>query len=95
MLHELKNIIPSIDFGFGTATKVAQVGETFTVWLSTLYNQDAYSFFLQCEGSVTNISDYEYEVSYDAEGEYNIQLTVVSGDKKTSLESNVLTVTIV
>jgi hypothetical protein len=95
MIHDLKNAAPSITFGFGALAKEVAAGEPATVWLSTLYNQDAYVFSLQCEGAVQAVSNYEYEVTFSTAGTYSIQLLVSTKTKGASLQSNILTLTVI
>jgi len=92
MIQQLKNIPPLIDFGFGLTSIQAAVNTPVTVWLNTLYNQEAYSFTLRATGAVTKISNYEYEIAYPQPGTYLIAMGVSTTDKKISLESNILTV---
>jgi plastocyanin len=91
MIEQLKNAPPFIDFGFGRTHLQVAVGEPVTVWLNTLYNQDVYSFNLTARGTITKISNYEYEVMYTQPGSYEVKLGVSTSNKKVSLESNVLT----
>lgn len=93
MIEQLKNIPPVIDLGFGITQKQVAAAAPVTVWLNTLYNVSAYSFMLMApQGSITIISDYEYEVTYAAPGTYEITLAVSTPDKKISLASNILNV---
>ncbi|MES2484551.1 MAG: hypothetical protein V4581_01185 [Bacteroidota bacterium] len=95
MIQELKNIPPYIDFGFGITQTQAAISQEITVWLNTLYNQDAYTFTLNAlEATVTKISNYEYQVTYTTLGTYQLSLSVVSTDKTISLDSNILSITI-
>jgi hypothetical protein len=96
MIEQLKNLSPIITFGFGTIQKQINAGQPVTVWLNTIYNQEAYTFTLAAAGAVvTKISNYEYSVSYTAAGSYTISLAVNSTNKTISLVSNILTVTVV
>lgn len=94
MINELKNLTPCISFGFGLTSASAVIGQPVTVWLQTLYNPEAYTFSLSAQGTVTKISDYEYEVAFGALGLYEIALIVSSKNSKTSLQSNVITVNV-
>jgi hypothetical protein len=96
MIKKLKSIQPAIDFGNGNTTMQISTGETVTVWLSTLYNQEAYSFNLQADGlQAIRISDYEYRVTPALPGSYTLQMAIISIDKTISLTSNTLTLTVV
>ena len=96
MITPLSNAKPFIDFGFGTIEKQAAQGETVTVWLSTIYNQSAYSFTLNVQNAtVTTISAYEYQLVFNTPGSHEISLIVVPKTKKPSLQSNILTLTVV
>lgn len=90
MIQDVKNAVPAIDFGFGNLTKVAVTGEEVTVWLQTLYNQDAYTFALQTAGTVTKISNYEYRVAFAQAGSHPLQVVVSTIGKTKSLASNIL-----
>ncbi|MXN91290.1 hypothetical protein GR160_08615 [Flavobacterium sp. Sd200] len=93
MIHQLKTITPFIDFGFGITQLNTTANTPFTVWLQTLYNQNAYTFTLMAtNGQVTQISNYEYIVVYPEPGTYQINITVDSANKRISLDSNILTV---
>jgi hypothetical protein len=94
MIEQLKNAPPFIDFGFGRTHLQAAVGEPITVWLNTLYNKEQYNFNLLTRGTVTKISNYEYEIIYNQPGSYEVKLSVSTSNKKISLESNVLTITV-
>lgn len=94
MIKQLQNTAPFIDFGFGNTQTVVNTGVPVTVWLSNLYNPDAYVYILSAPGSVKTISDYEYEVSFYDVGTYEIKLNVISKNKKISLQSNAITVTV-
>ena len=91
MIQQLKNIPPFIDFGFGITQVQVTAGQPVTVWLTTLYNQDVYTFSLTAQGTVTKISNYEYVVAQTQPGTYTIKLGVNTSDKKISLVSNILT----
>jgi hypothetical protein len=92
MIQQLKNLTPFIDFGFGNTQRQVTVNTPVTVWLNTLYNQDAYAFTLLANGAaVTPISNYEYTVTCPAPGTYTLSLAVGTPDKKISLASNILT----
>jgi hypothetical protein len=95
MIHELKNITPFINFGFGRVQEAAAINQPVTVWLATLYNQEAYTFVLSAPGAtVTKVSNYEYEVAYAEAGSYQVSLNVVNIEKSASLASNILNLTI-
>jgi len=95
MIHELKNITPFISFDFGITQTQAAVSQLVTIWLSTLYNQEAYTFVLSAPGAVvTKITNYEYFVAYPSAGSYQVSLTVVNTEKTTNLVSNILNLTI-
>lgn len=66
-------------------------GSPVRVWLSTLYNRNAYTFELTAPGTVTKISDYEYVVTHGTKGLYPITLSVRSKDGSISLVSNTIT----
>lgn len=95
MIEQLKNIRPYIDFGFGITEKTIEAGQPVTVWLSTLYNTAEYDFSLDTAGEINKISDYEYEVIFTNPGEYELYLSVIPVSKKISLQSNVITLTVV
>lgn len=96
MIQQLRNMPPFIDFGLGVTEKTISVGQKVTIWLSTLYNPDAYSTSLDAAGAeVTRISDYEYEVVCGTPGVYSISLAVGSTSRKISLQSNTLTLTVI
>lgn len=90
MIHENRTLIPEIDFGLGHKEKTVETGEVITVWLSTIYNQSVYSITLLCAGGVKRVSDFEYEVTFDAPGTYYISMEVNTHDKKINLKSNSL-----
>jgi hypothetical protein len=94
MIEQLKNAPPFIDFGFGRTVSQISVGDPVTVWLNTLYNTELYNFNLLTRGTVTRISNYEYEIIYNQPGSYEVKLSVSTSNKKISLESNVLTITV-
>ena len=71
--------------------KIAQHGSPVRVWLSTLYNRNAYTFELTAPGTVTKVSDYEYVVTHGTKGLYPITLSVRSKDGSISLVSNTIT----
>lgn len=96
MITPLSNAKPFIDFGFGTIEKQAAQGETVTVWLSTIYNRNAYNFTLTAPGgTITIVSEYEYQITYPLAGNYQISLSAATKDKTISLASNILTLTVV
>ncbi|PZR24435.1 MAG: hypothetical protein DI539_00215 [Flavobacterium psychrophilum] len=94
MIQEIHTITPQIDFGFGQTVKRVTAGTPVTIWLSTLYNRDAYSFSLLAPGTVTKISDYEYTVTHNTAGVYSPILTVTHKATGLRLESNTLNLTI-
>ena len=91
MIYNVKKITPFIDFGFGVTEKNAAAGAAVKVWLSTLYNQNAYTFELSAPGAVTKVSDYEYIVTHNTQGLYPLFLTVTSKDGIINLVSNTIT----
>lgn len=91
MIYNAKKITPFIDFGFGITEKTAATGSPVRVWLSTLYNRNAYTFELTAPGTVTKISDYEYVVTHGTKGLYPITLSVRSKDGSISFVSNTIT----
>ncbi|KGO91742.1 PKD domain-containing protein [Flavobacterium subsaxonicum] len=96
MIQQLKTLTPFIHFGLGANQKQVAAGQPVTIWLDTLYNQEAYTFRLAAVGSqITKISNYEYQVTYAAAGSYTINFTVNSADKTISLASNTLNLTVV
>lgn len=96
MISDFKTLPPVIDFGLGTTALQVQAGTPVTVWLQTLYNPQAYTFMLQCQGTVNKISNYRYEVTFATAGNYTIQLAVMPVKKgTTSLMSNILDLTVV
>ena len=94
MIQEIHTITPQIDFGFGQTVKRVTAGTPVTIWLSTLYNRDAYSFDLTAPGTVTKVSDYEYTVMHTVSGVYSPQLTVTHKATGLRLVSNTLNLTI-
>lgn len=91
----IQHIQPQIDLGFGVTQKSVGVQNAVTVWLNTLYNEDAYSFvLLLSQGSYTKMSDYEYILYYTQPGTYTISLIVTQKATGMRLESNTLTLTI-
>lgn len=91
MIENIRYLTPYIDFGFGITTKNARLNDTVTVWLSTLYNQEAYSFSFVGPGTVTKITNYQYTITHNVPGTYNLQLIVTLKATSTRLESNLLT----
>lgn len=96
MVNRFRAAPPAISFGFGRTELTAGPGETVTVWLGTLYNLDEYSFVLQAgaEAKAEALSGFEYTISFGMRGSYTITLEVISNDKKISLKSNEITLTI-
>lgn len=94
MIQNIKYIPPYIDFGFGVTTKNTAKNNPVTVWLSTLYNQEAYTFSLTGPGTITKVSNYEYTVTHNTPGIYNLQLIVTLKATNTPFESNILTLTL-
>lgn len=95
MIHALRTTTPFIDLGFGITQQEVPAGTPVTVWVNTLYNQEVYSFTLTAPGAViTKISNYEYSLTYATPGTYTISLGVSNTGKKTSLASNILTITV-
>lgn len=95
MIKQLQNIKPQISFGLGYTQTTVAAGTPVTVWLDTLYNLDAYVFFLSSPGTIARISDYEYRVTVHSPGTYPITLSVASKTAKISLQSNTITLTVV
>ena len=94
MITDLKTIAPAIDFGLGLTTLQAQAGQPVTVWLQTLYNRQAYTFILQCTGTVTKVSNYQYRVTFATPGNYTLQMAVTPVSKGTTRMSNILDLTV-
>lgn len=94
MISEYKNLVPAIDFGLGLNTVTVPAGQPVTVWLQTLYNQQAYTFALQTTGAVNKISNYQYTVTFATPGTYTLQLAVTPADKSIALMSNILDLTV-
>jgi hypothetical protein len=96
MIQEIRSAQPFIDFGFGITQHTVGIGQTAVIWLSTLYNQDAYNTGLNANGAtITRISPFEYEVIYSTPGTYEINLNVGSNTRKISLQSNTITLTVI
>lgn len=95
MIEELKNIRPFISFGSGVTQREVQAGETVTVWLGTLYNQNIYSFTLVAGGTVHKVSNYEYRVTYTTPGTHTIYLVVNTKVKGSDLQSNTITLNVI
>lgn len=96
MIQSLQNIPPIIDLGFGIQQTQIATNQQATVWLGTLYNQKEYVFTLTAPGAViTKISNYQYRIAYMQPGSYTVNLTVNALNKKLSLASNTLNITVV
>ncbi len=95
MIHQLQNQQPFIDFGFGLTHKTIPAGTSVTVWLITLFNTGSYIFSLSAQGTVIKVSDYEYKITFDTPGLYEINMIVSARKKKISLQSNVITVNVI
>lgn len=95
MIEELKNIKPFISFGNGITQKEVQAGETVTVWLGTLYNQNIYSFTLVSGGTVQKVSNYEYRITITAPGTHSIYMVVNTKVKGSDLQSNTITLNVI
>lgn len=95
MITELLHVTPDIDFGFGWQHATTGISYPVTVWLNTVYNSNDYTVaFVAPPGSkTTKLSDYEYSISYNTPGAYELQLEVYtrSGLK---LISNTITLTV-
>jgi hypothetical protein len=95
MIHQFKYQTPFISFGFGVTQKKVAAGSPVTIWLVTLYNESEYTFNLTGGGgAIDAVSNYEYSLSNLSRGTYTFSLRVTTKDKRTSLESKVLTLTI-
>jgi len=95
MINSIQQVPPQIDFGFGATAKGVSRNTTVTIWLSTLYNEDAYSFTLLSQyGSVIKNSNYEYLLTLAQPGSYSISLAVTQKATGIRLMSNTLTLTI-
>jgi len=95
MIHQFKYQTPFISFGFGVTQKTVTAGTPLTIWLVTLYNESEYTFSLTGGGGAINaVSNYEYSISNLSRGTYTFSMRVTTKDKHTSLDSNVLTLTI-
>lgn len=94
MIQNIQYIPPYINFGFGVTTKLSTIHKPITVWLSTLYNQEAYTFSLTGPGTITKVSNYQYTIAHNVPGLYNIQLVVTLKATNTPLESNILYLTL-
>lgn len=95
MITELLHVTPDIDFGFGWQHAVTSISEPVTVWLNTVYNRNDYTItFIAPPGSkTTKLSDYEYSISYNAPGVYELQLEV-STRAGITIMSNTITLTV-
>ena len=94
MIQQIHTLTPQIDFGFGHTVKKVPAGTSVTIWLSTLYNREAYCFALTAPGTITKVSDYEYTVMHTVSGVYSPQLTVTHKATGLRLVSNTLNLTI-
>lgn len=98
MITTLRKDQPFIGFELAMVSATAAVGQPVTVWLTTLFNQDAYTFSLTATGATkTKIADNEWELTYAAPGTYQVQMkltTAKSIKKGFTLNSNIITVTI-
>lgn len=91
----LQQLQPQIDFGFGVTQKSVQIENAVTIWLGTLYNEEAYTFQLSVSsGTYTKMSDYEYQLYYTQRGIYTISLAVTQKATGIRLMSNTLTLTV-
>lgn len=95
MIEQLKTIKPFISFGNGVTQKEIQSGQTVTVWLGTLYNQNIYSSTLVTGGTVQKVSNYEYRVTFTAPGTHSIYLVVTTKVKGSDLQSNTITLNVI
>lgn len=98
MIYQEQNRSPFISFDFGDTVKSVAVDTVVTVWLNTPYNQDEYQFDLIYQNAskamVTKISNYEFEISYNEAGTYNLSFVVSNKGKSKSLTSNTITLTV-
>lgn len=94
MIQEIHTIAPEIDFGFGHTVKKVAAGTHVTIWLSTIYNRDAYSFTLTAPGSIVAVSPYEYTVTHSTPGVYTLMLAVTHKATGLRLVSNTLNLTL-
>ncbi|MFL9845079.1 hypothetical protein [Flavobacterium rhizosphaerae] len=96
MINNIKKIPPRITFGSGLTTYEIPAGTPVTVWQQTLYNSKVYFCNLSVTGAtVKKISNYEFIVTYNTPGNYQLSLSVISSNKTISLESNILNLTVV
>ncbi|WP_159799248.1 hypothetical protein [Flavobacterium sp. MK4S-17] len=96
MINDIIYTPPLIDFGFGITEQTITAGEAVTVWLSSLYNQNSYTFHLIApEGDIKVLSNYQYKLYYQNKGTYNIQLHVKHAvNTNIILKSNILNLTV-
>ena len=91
----IQQLQPQIDFGFGATTKGVSRNTPVTIWLSTLYNEEAYTFALISPyASIAKTSNYEYKVTLAQPGTYSLSLAVTQKATGIRLMSNILTLTI-
>lgn len=95
MIVELSNITPFISFGLNSNAMTAAVDEAITVWLHTLYNANDFDIVFQYQqplkATVTNVSEYEHQISYNEAGTYELSIVVSNKEKTKTLTSNTIT----
>lgn len=95
MIQEIKSITPFIDFGYNITDIAVVAGQPVTIWLSPLYSDNVYETTLARPGAaLVKVSDYQYQLTYSAPGNYEISITVNTKDKSASFKSNTLTITV-
>lgn len=97
MITDYKNVVPFISFGFGSVKKQASAGQTFKVYMESIYNVDEYRFFLDIPvgATYTEVTDYEYDVVFSEHGTFNIKLNIIPFEKAKAIISNPLTITVI
>lgn len=95
MIQELKNQPPNIIHFYPSDTFNA--GDVIKIWLSGQYNETEYNYYVVSEGDyeVTAISSFEYDFVFNEPGTYTISCSIAGKTKKTSIQGNTLTLTIV
>lgn len=95
MIVNLKSIIPFISFDFAYTEKTIQAGDTLNVWLTSVFNEDDYSFKLTTSGATSvKIDNYQYSILYETPGSFSIEMEVSNTAKTKILTSNKLNVTV-
>lgn len=79
-----------ITFGNRETFKTIVQGDTVTVWLHKLFNQNVYDFILDTDLSVNKISNYQYEVTGNLKGFNTINLSIQDKAKTKVITSNSL-----